>query len=406
MEIWRRNLYVLCGSLFVVMVAMSMIMPFLPLYIQQDFGIDDPHQVTAWAGIIFGANFLTAGLVSPIWGNLADKHGRKIMILRSGYFMSITVALTGFAGSLWQLLALRLINGLVGGIIPASTALVASSVPKERIGWAQGLLQSFITAGTIMGPLFGGVLANQIGFRMIFLITGSLLLLATLVITFTVKESFVPPEKKDRSSLKEDFQMIFSSKELPALFFVTVMIQFALFSIVPVLPIYISQLVHSEGAKVALWAGIVQAAMGIANVFASPQLGRLGDRFGSQKVLLFALLGAAILFIPQGLVWTVWQLVVLRFLLGLSLGGLLPSVNALLRRATPSHMVSRVYGYNNSFVSIGSMLGPMIGGFMAGYVSINGVFFMTSAFLFINAGWVYYSFFRNQTVQSTDSGID
>ncbi len=406
MEIWRRNLYVLCGSLFVVMVAMSMIMPFLPLYIQQDFGIDDPHQVTAWAGIIFGANFLTAGLVSPIWGNLADKHGRKIMILRSGYFMSITVALTGFAGSLWQLLALRLINGLVGGIIPASTALVASSVPKERIGWAQGLLQSFITAGTIMGPLFGGVLANQIGFRMIFLITGSLLLLATLVITFTVKESFVPPEKKDRSSLKEDFQMIFSSKELLKLFFVTVMIQFALFSIVPVLPIYISQLVQSEGAKVALWAGIVQAAMGIANVFASPQLGRLGDRFGSQKVLLFALLGAAILFIPQGLVWTVWQLVVLRFLLGLSLGGLLPSVNALLRRATPSHMVSRVYGYNNSFVSIGSMLGPMIGGFMAGYVSINGVFFMTSAFLFINAGWVYYSFFRNKTVQSTDSGID
>ncbi|TQK53561.1 DHA1 family multidrug resistance protein-like MFS transporter [Brevibacillus sp. AG162] len=406
MEIWRRNLYVLCGSLFFVMVAMSMIMPFLPLYIQQDFGIEDPHQVTAWAGIIFGANFLTAGLVSPIWGNLADKHGRKIMILRSGFFMSITMALTGFAGSLWQLLALRLLNGLVGGIIPASTALVASSVPKERIGWATGLLQSFITAGTIMGPLFGGVLAEKIGFRMIFVITGSVLLLATLVITFTVKENFVPPEKKERSSLREDFQMIFSSKELPALFFVTVMIQFALFSIIPVLPIYISQLLGSEGAKVALWAGIVQACMGVANVFASPQLGRLGDRFGSQKVLLFSLLAAAIIFIPQGLVHTVWQLVALRFLLGLSLGGLLPSVNALLRRATPVHMVSRVYGYNNSFVSIGSMLGPMIGGFLAGYVSISGVFYMTSAFLFINAGWVYYSFFRNKSVQHPDSGIE
>ncbi|MBY0088950.1 MFS transporter [Brevibacillus sp. M2.1A] len=406
MEIWRRNLYVLCGSLFFVMVAMSMIMPFLPLYIQQDFGIEDPHQVTAWAGIIFGANFLTAGLVSPIWGNLADKHGRKIMILRSGFFMSITMAMTGFAGSLWQLLALRLLNGLVGGIIPASTALVASSVPKERIGYATGLLQSFITAGTIMGPLFGGVLAEKIGFRMIFVITGCVLLLATLVITFTVKENFVPPEKKERSSLREDFQMIFSSKELPALFFVTVMIQFALFSIIPVLPIYISQLLGSEGAKVALWAGIVQACMGVANVFASPQLGRLGDRFGSQKVLLFSLLAAAIIFIPQGLVHTVWQLVALRFLLGLSLGGLLPSVNALLRRATPVHMVSRVYGYNNSFVSIGSMLGPMIGGFLAGYVSISGVFYMTSAFLFINAGWVYYSFFRNKSVQHPDSGIE
>lgn len=406
METWRRNLYVLCGSLFIVMVGMSMIMPFLPLYIQQDFGIEDEGQVTAWAGIIFGANFLTAGLVSPLWGSLADKHGRKIMILRSGYAMSITVALTGFAGSVWQLLALRLLNGLVGGIIPASTALVASSVPKEQIGWAQGMLQSFVTAGTIMGPLFGGVLIGQIGFRTIFVITGCLLLLATLVITFTVKETFVPPKQQDRSSLRDDFHAVFSTKELPALFFVTVMIQFALFSIVPVLPIFIGQLSGAEGSKVALWAGIVQAAMGTANVFASPRLGRLGDRFGSQKVLLFSLLVAAVLFIPQGLVGAVWQLGVLRFLLGLSLGGLLPSVNALLRRSTPTHMVSRVYGYNNTFVSIGSMLGPMIGGFMAGYVGIEGVFLMTSAFLFINAGWVYYCFFRNKSVREKETQLE
>jgi DHA1 family multidrug resistance protein-like MFS transporter len=386
------------------MVAMSMIMPFLSLYIHEDFGIDDPAEVTAWAGIIFGANFLTAGLVSPIWGNLADKHGRKIMILRSGFFMSITMALTGLAGNLWQLLGLRLLNGLVGGIVPASTALVASSVPKEKIGWAQGMLQSFITAGSIMGPLFGGLLADSIGYRKIFFVTGGLLLVSTLVIAFTVHEKFTPPEKTERSSLREDFQMIFASKELPTLFFVTVMIQFALFSIVPVLPIYILQLLGSE-SRVALWSGIVQAAMGIANVFAAPRLGRLGDQYGSQKVLLFCLLFAAVLFIPQGLVGAVWQLVLLRFLLGLSLGGLLPSVNALLRRATPTHMVSRVYGYNNSFVSMGSLFGPILGGFVAGYISINGVFLMTSAFLFLNAGWVYYSYFRKRNRQKEESGM-
>lgn len=402
METWRRNLYVLCGCLFVAMLAMSMIMPFLPLYIHEDFGVEDPHEVTAWAGIIFGANFLTAGLVSPIWGNLADKHGRKIMILRSGFFMSITMTLTGFAGSLWQLLALRLLNGLVGGIVPASTALVASSVPKEKIGWAQGMLQSFITAGSIMGPLFGGLLAGYIGYRKIFMVTGGLLLLATLVIAFTVHEKFTPPEKTDRSSLREDFRLIFSTRELPTLFFVTVMIQFALFSIFPVLPIYILQLLDSEESRVALWSGIVQAAMGIANVWAAPRLGRLGDQYGSQKVLLFCLLFAALLFIPQALVGAVWQLVLLRFLLGLALGGLLPSVNALLRRATPTHMVSRVYGYNNSFVSIGSLLGPIIGGFVAGYISINGVFLMTSAFLFLNAGWVYYSFFYKRNRQQEE----
>jgi DHA1 family multidrug resistance protein-like MFS transporter len=396
-ETWQRNLYVLCGALFVVMMALSMVMPFLPLYIQQDFGVEDPHEVTAWAGIIFGANFLTAGLVSPIWGNLADKYGRKIMILRSGFFMSVIIAATGFAGTLWQLLGLRLLNGTVGGIIPASTALVASSAPKEQAGWAQGMLQSFVVAGSIMGPLFGGLLADKIGFRMIFVVTGSLILLATLVIAFTVKENFTPPPARERSSLREDFRMIFSSRQLPVLFFVTVMIQFALFSIVPVLPIYILELLGSE-ENVAFWAGIVAAAMGAANVLASPQLGRLGDRYGSQKVLLICLLMAGVLFIPQAMVTTVWQLVVLRFLLGLCLGGLLPAVNALLRRVTPVHMISRVYGYNNSFVSIGSMLGPMTGGLLAGWIGMSGVFLMTSLLLFVNAGWVYVSFFRHHAL--------
>jgi len=393
METWQRNLYVLCAALFVVMLAMSMIMPFLPLYIQQDFGVDDPHQVTAWAGIIFGANFLTAGLVSPIWGNLADKYGRKIMILRSGYAMSVIIALTGFAGSLWQLLALRLLNGTVGGIIPASTALVASTAPKERAGWAQGLLQSFVVAGSIMGPLFGGILADKVGFRTIFVITGCLILCATLLVTFMVKEHFVRPPEKERTNLREDARLIFSTRPLPAIFFVTVMIQFALFSIIPVLPIYIGSMLGSA-ANVAFWAGVVQASMGTANVLASPRLGKLGDRIGPQKVLLVCLVLSSLLFIPQALVTSVWQLAVLRFLLGLCLGGLLPTVNALLRRFTPSHMTSRVYGYNNSFVSIGSMLGPMTGGLMAGYVSMNGVFLMTSALLMINAIWVYFSLAR------------
>lgn len=393
MEAWQRNLYVLCAALFVVMLGMSMIMPFLPLYIQQDFGISDPHEVTAWAGVIFGANFLTAGIVSPIWGNLADKYGRKIMILRSGFSMSVIVALTGFANSIWMLLGLRLLNGTVGGIIPASTALIASTAPQERAGWAQGMLQSFVTAGSIMGPLAGGLLADRIGFRMIFVVTGSLIFLATLTVTFLVKETFVRPEAEERTSLVQDARIIFSTRPLPAIFLVTVMIQFALFSIIPVLPIYVQSL-QGTGENVAFYAGLVAAAMGAANVLASPQLGKLGDRYGSQKILLICLVVAAVLFIPQALVSTVWQLIGLRFLLGLCLGGLLPSVYALLRRFTPTEMISRVYGYNNSFISVGSMLGPMIGGFMAGYVSMSGVFLLTSALLFVNAIWVFVSLAR------------
>jgi len=390
METWRRNLYVLCVAMFMVMVGMSMVMPFLPLFIHRELGIADEKEVVAWAGITFGANFLTAGLLSPVWGNLADKYGRKIMILRSGFLMSITVGLTGLVGNVWQLLALRLLNGTISGVIPASNALIASTAPEERSGWALGMLQSSVVAGTIMGPFFGGLLADIIGFRLIFGLTGVLLFLATLLVTFTVKETFVPPPAKERTSMKEDARLIFSTKPLPALFTVTVLIQFSLFSIQPILPIYIQNLV-SPSEKVAFFAGLVAAATGVANVIASPQLGKLGDRIGSGKVLLVCLLASSLIFLPQAFVTTVWQLVFLRFLTGLCLGGLLPSVNALLRRSTSSDMVSRVFGYNNSFLCLGAMSGPVIGGFLAGYVGLSGVFLMTATLLFVTCLWVAYS---------------
>lgn len=401
MEVWKKNLYVLSGCMFLVMVAMSMVMPFLPLFIQHDLGITNEGEVTTWAGIVFGANFLTAGLVSPIWGNLADKHGRKIMILRSGYCMSVIIALTGFSNSVWQLLGLRLLNGTVGGIIPASTALVASSAPPERAGWAQGTLQSSAVAGTIMGPFFGGLLAEAFGYRVTFIATGCLILIATLIVTFVVHEDFTPPPPKQQSSIREDFKAIFSTQPLPALFFTTIMIQFALLSVNPVLPIYVQSLIGSKEG-VAIFAGLVTAAMGLANVVAAPQLGKLGDRFGSQKVLLICLFTAAIIIFPQSLVTSVWQLVALRFLQGLCIGGLLPSVNSLLRKATPSEMTSRVYGYNNSFVCFGSMLGPVMGGLVASQFDLHSVFWMTSGLLILGGLWVWHSLPKMEHVGEAD----
>ena len=205
---------------------------------------------------------------------------------------------------------------------------------------------------------------------------------------------------RSKRACAQDAADYFLTQPLPAIFFVTVMIQFALFSIVPILPIYVQSLQGYRG-KCSVYAGLVAAAMGVANVIASPQLGKLGDRYGSQKILLICLVIASILFIPQALVSTVWQLIVLRFLLGLCLGGLLPSVYALLRRFTPSQMISRVYGYNNTFICLGSMLGPMIGGYIAGYVSMSGVFLMTSALLFVNAIWVFVSLARLRTPEKS-----
>ncbi len=195
MEQWKRNLYILWGASFLLMAAMTSIMPFLPLHIEQNMGITSKEEAAKWAGIIFSANFFTAFLVSPFWGKVADRRGRKPMLLRAGFGMAIVISLMGLATNVYQLLALRLLNGLIAGFNPAATALVATNTPKEKVGYSLGVLQSGVVAGSIIGPLLGGFLADYVGFRAIFVYTGVLILLAALIVLIFVKEDFKPQEK-------------------------------------------------------------------------------------------------------------------------------------------------------------------------------------------------------------------
>lgn len=146
---------------------MSCVTPFLPLYLQE-MGLTDHDEVLLWSSLIYGANLLTAFLFAPIWGKVADQHGRKLMLIRSGLGMAITISLMGVASGPIHLLLLRLLNGVLSGFSPAAIALTATSTPKEKSGYALGILHSGSVAGTICGPLLGGLLADQFGFRAVF----------------------------------------------------------------------------------------------------------------------------------------------------------------------------------------------------------------------------------------------
>lgn len=390
MQQWRKNLIIMWFGQFIVMAGMSLIMPFLPLYIEQDMGISDVKQAGIWAGLIFGANFLTASIASPIWGKLADRHGRKLMVLRSGFGMAIVTILTGLSTSVYHLLALRLLNGIISGFIPAGIALVATNSPKERIGYSLGILQSGAVAGSIMGPFIGGLLAEFIGYRQIFNITGVMILLAAFLVLFLVKENFTPEAKPVNTSMLTDIRSIFSINPMPSLFSTAFMIQISLLSITPVFPLFIKQL-HPSGEYISFIAGTIVAITGFSNMLSSPLLGKMGDRYGSEKVLLYTMLGISLFILPQAFVMNIWQLAVLRFLQGLCLGGLLPSVNALIRQFSPEGMESRVYGLNNSAVSLGNMTGPIIGGFIGGFVGIKEVFLFSGIMFLLNTVWVRYS---------------
>ncbi len=387
---WRRNLYILMVSQFLVLSAMSMIIPFLPLYLQE-MGLNNPAETQLWAGAIFGINFLSAFIMAPIWGSMADRYGRKLMVLRSGFGMAIVIFLTGLATSPLQLLILRFLNGTISGFIPASISLTATNTPKEKVGYALGMLQAGGVAGSIMGPFIGGILAEIIGFRMIFFLTATILAIATFVVLFAVKEEFKPEKKeKKKNSFLKDGSFILHQRPLLLFFIVGVFLQFAMVGPMPLMSLFVDQL-GVPGGYVAFFAGLVSASTGLANMIASPLLGKLGDRYGSERVLFFAMLGAALFFIPHWFVHSIWALLVFRFLLGLCVGGLLPSLNALIRKYAPPGKESTAYGYQSSANFLGNMLGPVTYGYLSGFTGIREVFLFTSFLLICNALWLKFS---------------
>ncbi|WP_174704830.1 MFS transporter [Paenibacillus physcomitrellae] len=388
---------VLWVGAFLVNAGMTMITPFLSLYLAQNLHVEGEKALGLWAGLIFAANFATSFMFQPLWGKLADKYGRKIMLLRSGFGMAVVITLMGFATAPWQLLVLRMLNGTISGFNPAAVSLISSTTPKKNIGFAMGIIQSGTVAGTILGPLLGGLMANYVGFRPIFYITGALLFAASLLALFLVREKFDREEaaKRDEVSVLAGFRELGKTPQLPALFAVTFLLQFAMISPMSILPLYVEKL-HGSSLNLPFWAGFVSAVTGLSNMISSPILGKFSDKVGAHKILTFALIGASITLIPQAFVGSVWQLAAVRFLMGVCMGGLLPSVNALIRMYTPDGMESRAFGFNSSTLALGNMLGALIGGFLSGYIGIEGLFVISGVLLLLNTVWVWMKLYAHK----------
>jgi len=385
MELWKKNLFVCWLGCFATAIGLSQIAPVLPLYIEH-LGVTNIESIEQWSGITFGVTFIVMAIVSPLWGQAADKYGRKPMLLRASLGMAIVITCMGFVQNVYQLVGLRLLQGAVSGFVSASITLIATQAPKERAGWALGTLSTGAVGGMLLGPLIGGYLAETWGVRSIFFFTGTLLMVAFLSSLLFVKEDFKTATKKVLS-FREVWSHVPNPKIMITMFVTTFMLQLALLSIEPIVTVYVTQL-HVT-SHVALISGMVFAASGFANMLAAPQLGKISDRIGPQKVMLVALIGAGLVFIPQAFVTSPWQLMGLRFLLGIAAAGLLPSINTLVMRNTPATITGRFFGYNQSAQFLGSFAGSLLGGHIAATFGIHYVFFVTSGLLLLNALWVY-----------------
>lgn len=395
MEIWKRNLLVCWFGVFATSSGLSQLTPILPLYIDQ-LGIHTLSEIEQWSGITYGVTFVCMALFSPIWGQASDKYGRKPMLLRASFGMAIIIASMGFVQNVYQLAGLRLLQGTISGFYSASITLVATQAPGARLGWALGTLSTASVAGMLIGPLLGGFLAEAIGIRSVFLAIGLLLLIAFTLSLLFVKEDFTPAADGKTPCFNEVWCQLPNPKMIVALFVTTLVLQLALMSIQPIITIYISELTQ-DTAHIALISGMVFAATGLSSVLAAPVLGRIADKIGPSKVMLVALIAAGLLFIPQAFVSNPWELMGLRFLLGMATAGLLPSINSLIKQLTPDEVSGRVFGYNQSAQFIGSFSGSVMGGGVAASLGIHYVFLLTSVLLLINAVWVYKMVHINKT---------
>lgn len=393
MPIWKRNLIVCWFGMFVTSIGMSQIAPVLPLYIK-NLGVHNTTLIDQFSGVAFGVTYIISSVFSPIWGHAADKFGRKPMLLRASLGMAVVVFCMGFAQNVYELIGLRVLQGIITGYSTACTTLIATQTDKEHAGWALGTLSTANIAGSLLGPTIGGFIEDHFGMRNVFFITGALLLIAFVTTALFVKESFTRQDKKTLST-KEIWNTI-PKKSLTIIMLVTFfVIYLALYSVEPIITVYVTQLSQNT-SHVALLAGITFSASGLANIIAAPRLGKISDQIGAQKVILVALVMSGLLFIPQAFVKNPWQFMALRFLLGLATAGLVPSVNALVKKITPDSLTGRIFGFSMSAGYLGVFGGSILGGQVASYLGIRYVFLITGALLLVNALWVYFKVYNKK----------
>jgi DHA1 family multidrug resistance protein-like MFS transporter len=391
MPIWKRNLFVCWIGVFVAAIGMSEVAPILPLYIRH-LGIQNTSLVSQLSGIIFGITYLITAIFSPIWGHAADKVGRKPMILRAGIGLSIIYLLMGFVPNVYFLIALSALQGAFTGYSTACNTLIATQTDREHVGYALGTLSTAGVAGSLLGPTLSGLIETTLGLQAVFFIISGLLLIAFFITLRFVQESFVRDDKKSQG-LREIWNSV-PQKELTVVILITFFVMgIGLYSIEPIMTQYVSGLSPND-SHIALISGLVFSATGLSNIISAPRLGKLSDKIGAHKVIMISLIVAGALYIPQAFVQNPWQLLVLRFLLGFAMGGLIPCVSIMIKKITPDFLTGRIFGLNMSVGYLGVAAGSVLGGQIAGRFSFQYVFYITSALMFLNAVWVYFRVYK------------
>ncbi|OIP91118.1 MAG: MFS transporter [Syntrophobacteraceae bacterium CG2_30_61_12] len=384
---WQRTLRIMFVAQLITAVGFSVMFPFLPLYVK-DLGSSTGLSLDLLAGLVFSSQAFTMMLASPVWGTLADRYGRKLMVERAMFGGALVLLAMAFVRTAEELVLLRALQGLVTGTIGAANALVAATVPRERTGYAMGLLQVALGAGVALGPLLGGVVADRYGYRTAFYLTSVLLLVAGFMVLFGVKEAARPvrAETSATASVARRWRSILAAPGVMVTYLLRFVNQSGRVMFLPVLPLFIEQLM-ADAAVTNTFTGLVIGVAAASTTVSAVFLGRLGDRIGHAHILLVCSLASALFYLLQSLVTRGWQLLALQALAGVAVGGLVPAISALLAHYTPPGDEGAVYGLDNSINSGARALAPMLGVSVGALLGLRATFVL-AAVLYVLAAAV------------------
>jgi MFS transporter, DHA1 family, multidrug resistance protein len=407
MELWRKNLYILWGTQFLAMLGMNLVVPFLPFFIRQ-LGVTDADQLSRMSGIAFSGPFFLSLIFTPIWGMLGDRYGRKAMVIRALFGLGLSQALVGLSQNVWQLLFFRILQGAISGFIPAALALVSTNSPRERTGYALGLLQSSSAAGMVLGPVLGGVLADLIGFREIFYVTASLCIVGAFVVISQVTEARKSEAAAGKYTVLDNYRLMFTDRRLRIVGLLFVIGQMSVLMAEPLFALFIETFKTGTRYLSTLAGGMFSIA-GLFMIVSAPWWGKRNDRSGYRKNLAVAFGVTSVCYAGHLIVTDLLQLSLLRSILGFARGGVLPALYALTSTYSPPERRGGMMAIASSLTVLGNLIGPIVGGLSAGRFGILAPFGANSIILLL-AGILVWTLLdeRADDGQSavTDSGTE
>jgi len=377
---WQKTLWICFAAQLCTAVGFSTIFPFLPLYLRH-LSTTSHLSTATLSGLVYSVQAFTMMIASPFWGALADKYGRKPMVVRAMVGGGIIILLMGFVKTVEQLIFLRAVQGIFTGVISAVSALVVSKVPRNKTGYAMGILQLGLWSGMSLGPLLGGLLSDYFGFRFSFIATAFLLCTSGIIVWINIEESYTPVRSsgKGLKSFARNWHRILLYPGIIATFVIRLLCSMGRTGLAPILPLFV-QSIGSVSHHAAGYTGLVLGLSSAASTVSALYLGKLGDKIGHQRIAFYSAIVTALFFLPQSLVTKPWQLMILYTITGAGIGGLTPSLSALLARLSKPADAGSVYGIDNSLTAAGRAISPLIAALVAAWLGLRSVFIVTGLF--------------------------